>query len=109
MTFQASNRIFAWIHDVSGQTGLNMFAASAVTRFTARHRGPVYSVITIKKAVWASGEIGVDLLVTLGTGLIADKCRPGNLRWRSQSHRCRPTGGAGNKDGTGQGEGQQGR
>ena len=55
-----------------------------------------------------AGEIAVDFLVTVGTSLIANKRRTGNLRRRGQGgDRYAPGGGAGNEDGTGQGETEQ--
>ena len=109
MAVETGERVVARIHDVGGQAGRDVFAASAVARFAAGHRCPVRVVAAIKTAVRTAGEIAVDFLVALGAGLVADKRRPRNLRRRSQRERSTLSRLAGNENGAGEGKAQQRR
>jgi len=109
VALEAGQRVVARVHDVRRQAGPDVFAASAVARFAAGHRCPVDIVAAIKTTVRTAGEVAMNFLVTLRTGLVADERRPGNLRRRGQSERRALGGGAGNKDGTNEGEAQQRR
>ena len=109
VALEAGERVVARVHDVGGQAGPDMFTTGAVARLAAGNRGPVHAVATVKTAVRTAREIAVDFLVALGTSLVADKCRAGNLRRCGQGERCALSGGAGNKDGTNEGEAEQRR
>ena len=100
VTLQACLRVGAGVNDVGCKARLDVFAASAVARLTPGHRCPLHLVAPIKPAVWTAVKSFVNLVVTLGAGMIAHEGRAGNLRRSRHRGRCIGGGCAGNQNGT---------
>ena len=100
VALEAGLRISAWIHNVRCKTGLNVFAARAVARLAAGQRCPLHLFPSVKTAMRTIVKSLVNFIVTLGTGLVANKGRTGNLRRSCHGGRRVGSGGAGNQDST---------
>ena len=99
MALKTGGGVLAWVDDEHAVSAFrrNVFAAGAVTGFTTRPARELHR-LQMNTGMSAAGESPGNVRVTLSAGLVADKSRPRNLRWRHDHAFNRRTGTEQNTD-----------